>query len=62
VDIQDASVGTRHVRLASLLRDAYADFDENEVDGLFAQYSRELPWSGGIEALRARFDIVAPKE
>jgi aminoglycoside/choline kinase family phosphotransferase len=59
VDIQDARWGPDTYDLASLLRDAYVDVSENEVDGLFERYCRELPSSGGIKALRARFDIVA---
>ena len=59
VDIQDARWGPDTYDLASLLRDAYADIGENEVDELFAHYHRQLPLNHDIAALRARFDIVA---
>jgi aminoglycoside/choline kinase family phosphotransferase len=59
VDIQDARWGPDTYDLASLLRDAYVDLDEHEVDELFAQYVGELPNAPDPHALRARFDIVA---
>jgi hypothetical protein len=59
VDIQDARWGPDTYDLASLLRDAYVDLDEDEVDALFKLYARELPGPRDLVALRVRFDIVA---
>jgi aminoglycoside/choline kinase family phosphotransferase len=59
VDIQDARWGPDTYDLASLLRDAYVDIGEHEVDQLFEHYQRQLPIRHDTEALRARFDIVA---
>ncbi len=59
VDIQDARWGPDTYDLASLLRDAYVDIGEHEVDELFDHYLRQLPGSRNVEALRARFDLVA---
>jgi aminoglycoside/choline kinase family phosphotransferase len=59
VDIQDARWGPDTYDVASLLRDAYVDLNEQDVDALFDVYARHLP--GGFERalLRARFDLVA---
>jgi hypothetical protein len=59
VDIQDARWGPDTYDLASLLRDAYVDIDEHEVDELFDYYRETLPGSHSTEALRARFNLVA---
>jgi len=59
VDIQDARWGPDTYDLASLLRDAYVDIGEPEVDELFDDYHGQLPESHNVEALRARFDLVS---
>ena len=59
VDIQDARWGPDTYDLASLLRDAYVDVSEHEVDQLFDYYRLQLPASPDGEALRSRFDLVA---
>jgi aminoglycoside/choline kinase family phosphotransferase len=59
VDIQDARWGPDTYDLASLLRDAYVDLDDAEVDGLFACYAAALPDSPELGSLRKRFDRVA---
>ena len=59
VDIQDARWGPDTYDLASLLRDAYVDLSEHEVDELSDLYWQQLPGSPDIAALRARFDVVA---
>ena len=59
VDIQDARWGPDTYDLASLLRDAYVDLEEREVDELTGLYWRLVPGSTGIDAMRARFDLVA---
>jgi aminoglycoside/choline kinase family phosphotransferase len=59
VDIQDARWGPDTYDLASLLRDAYVDIGEDEVDDLFDLYCRQLPGSHELAAVRTRFDIVA---
>ena len=59
VDIQDARWGPDTYDVASLLRDAYVDIGEPEVDDLFDFYARQLPGSPEAEALRMRFDLVA---
>jgi aminoglycoside/choline kinase family phosphotransferase len=59
VDIQDARWGPDTYDLASLLRDAYVDVGEAEVDELFDQYCRQLPGSHDLGAIRKRFDLVA---
>ncbi len=58
VDIQDARWGPDTYDLASLLRDAYVDIDEGEVDRSFEQFA---DGSSDRErgALRSRFDLVA---
>jgi len=59
VDIQDARWGPDTYDLASLLRDAYVDIGEEEVDDLFDYYCGQLPGSHNVEVVRARFDVVA---
>ena len=59
VDIQDARWGPDTYDIASLLRDAYVDVSELEVDELFAFYHGQLPDSTDIAARRARFDVAA---
>jgi len=59
VDIQDARWGPDTYDLASLLRDAYVDIGDDEVDELFGVYTRELPGHVDLDSLRARFDTVA---
>lgn len=59
VDIQDARWGPDTYDLASLLRDAYVDLDEVEVDEYFNLYHALLRGTAAREELRARFDLVA---
>jgi aminoglycoside/choline kinase family phosphotransferase len=59
VDIQDSRWGPDTYDLASLLRDAYVDLDEREVDELVALYWQLIPGTTDIDAMRARFDLVA---
>jgi N-acetylmuramate 1-kinase len=59
VDIQDARWGPDTYDLASLLRDAYVDIGEDEVDELFDYCCRLLPGTRDVEALRMRFDVAA---
>jgi aminoglycoside/choline kinase family phosphotransferase len=59
VDIQDARWGPDTYDIASLLRDAYVDLKDEEVDELFETYATNLPGAISLDALRARFDIVA---
>lgn len=59
VDIQDARWGPDTYDVASLLRDAYVDVSEHEVDELFDLYGHQLPGSPDVDALRMRFDVVA---
>ena len=59
VDIQDARWGPATYDLASLLRDAYVDIDEHEVDRGVERYRAALPDPPQAAALRTGFDIVA---
>jgi aminoglycoside/choline kinase family phosphotransferase len=59
VDIQDARWGPDTYDVASLLRDAYVDIGEDEVDELFNQYCQQLPRGLDLGAIRSRFDVVA---
>jgi N-acetylmuramate 1-kinase len=59
VDIQDARWGPDTYDLASLLRDAYVDISEREVDELFELYWQQLPLRPDAVVLRQRFDLVA---
>ena len=59
VDIQDARWGPDTYDLASLLRDAYVDLSEADVDALFEFYRNQLPESPDRREFRARFDLVA---
>lgn len=59
VDIQDARWGPDTYDLASLLRDAYVDVTEDEVDALFARFTEQLPGMVDRDGLRMRFDLVA---
>ena len=59
VDIQDARWGPDTYDLASLLRDAYIDVSEREVDELFDYYGSQLPECPSLAALRTRFDLIA---
>jgi len=52
VDFQDARWGPDTYDLASLLRDAYVDIDEDRVARMLGRF-------GGGDDLRARFDLVA---
>ena len=59
VDIQDARWGPDTYDIASLLRDAYVDLEDDEVDELFQAYGRQLPGAIDTRALRTRFNTVA---
>ena len=59
VDIQDARWGPDTYDLASLLRDAYVDLTEGEVDRLFDLFKKARPGAPEGAALRKRFDLVA---
>lgn len=59
VDIQDARWGPDSYDLASLLRDAYVDVEEREVDECFDLYRRQIEASSDTTELRERFDVVA---
>ena len=59
VDIQDARWGPDTYDLASLLRDAYMDLDEELVVGLVERYRSALPDPPEPTAFRSRFDVVA---
>ena len=59
VDIQDARWGPDTYDLASLLRDAYVDLSEREVDDLFECYRAVLPERPDLATLRNRFNLVA---
>ena len=60
VDIQDARWGPDTYDIASLLRDAYVDLKDEEVDELLRDSTAtNLPGAISLDALRARFDIVA---
>jgi hypothetical protein len=59
VDIQDARWGPDTYDLASLLRDAYLDLDEELVERMIRLYSRHLPVLPDPLAFRRRFDRVA---
>lgn len=59
VDIQDARWGPDTYDLASLLRDAYVDLDEELVVELCERYRTSLPDPPEPGAFRSRFAIVA---
>ena len=59
VDIQDARWGPDTYDLASLLRDAYVDLDEELVVELRERYRTALPDPPEPAAFRERFEIVA---
>lgn len=59
VDIQDARWGPDTYDLASLLRDAYVDLDEELVVELCERYRTGLPDPPEPAAFRSRFGIVA---
>ncbi len=59
VDIQDARWGPDTYDLASLLRDAYVELPEEEVNELFEIYRSQLPRAIAAAELRRRFDVVA---
>ena len=59
VDIQDARWGPDTYDLASLLRDAYMDLEEELVVELVERYRSALPDPPEPTAFRSRFDVVA---
>ena len=59
VDIQDARWGPDTYDLASLLRDAYVDLADAEVDALFEAYSKRFAGAEDGGARRARFEMVS---
>jgi aminoglycoside/choline kinase family phosphotransferase len=59
VDIQDARWGPDAYDLASLLRDAYAEIDENWIEPLIGLYLSGLSKPPDPESFRRRFHAVA---
>jgi aminoglycoside/choline kinase family phosphotransferase len=59
VDIQDARWGPDAYDLASLLRDAYVDIQEDWVEPLIRHYLDQLDDAPSYDEFRQRFDIVA---
>ena len=59
VDIQDARWGPDTYDVASLLRDAYVEIGEDEVDELFDHFCHQLPGIQDLGAIRKRLDVVA---
>jgi aminoglycoside/choline kinase family phosphotransferase len=59
VDIQDARWGPDTYDLASLLRDAYVEIEDSDVEALIAHYGRELPEAPDTEAFRSRFALTS---
>jgi hypothetical protein len=59
VDIQDARWGPDSYDLASLLRDAYVDIDEDWVEPMIALYLATLAEPPAAGAFRERFHVVA---
>jgi len=59
VDIQDARWGPDTYDVASLLRDAYVDIDEEEVFALLEAYRLQLPGPPDPVGFRDRFHLVA---
>lgn len=58
VDIQDARWGPDTYDVASLLRDAYADLDEAEVDRLLERFRLALADRSEAHELRERFHVA----
>ena len=59
VDIQDARWGPDTYDLASLLRDAYVDLTEEEVDGLFRAFHEGVQDTAGSRERTDAIDFVA---
>lgn len=59
IDFQDARMGPDTYDLASLLRDSYVDFTEQQVEELIAYFLALKGLAGQDEAFRARFDVMA---
>lgn len=59
VDIQDARWGPDSYDLASLLRDAYVELDDELVERMIDAYRKGLPDPPAPNDFRARFDVVA---
>ena len=59
VDIQDARWGPDTYDLASLLRDAYVDIEEDLVERMIERYRARLAQPPDPETFRCRFDRVA---
>jgi len=59
VDIQDARWGPDTYDLASLLRDAYVDLAEGDVDELFVLYLRDVSGVVDVAKLRERFEVTS---
>jgi aminoglycoside/choline kinase family phosphotransferase len=59
VDIQDARWGPDTYDLASLLRDAYVEIEEGEVEAFIEHYCRELPEAPDSESFRTRFALTS---
>ena len=59
IDHQDARMGPDTYDLASLLRDAYVDLPEADVEALIAHYLSVRAGAPPAEAFRRRFDLMA---
>jgi aminoglycoside/choline kinase family phosphotransferase len=64
IDFQDARMGPDTYDLASLLRDSYMDFADDQVEDLIAAFlavkGRAVPADGAARAeFRRRFDLMA---
>jgi hypothetical protein len=60
IDFQDARMGPDTYDLASLLRDSYVDFTEQQVEELIAYFlAQRSPSAGGDPEFRRRFDLMA---
>jgi len=59
IDHQDARMGPDTYDLASLLRDAYVDLPEADVEALIAHYLSVRADAPPAEAFRRRFDLMA---
>lgn len=59
VDLQDARWGPDTYDVASLLRDAYVDLEDDLAEVLLEEYRSGLPSPQDPETFRARFEIVS---
>lgn len=59
IDFQDARLGPDTYDLASLLRDSYVDFTEQQVESLIAFFLALRGQATGHDEFRRRFDLMA---